>query len=161
MSPVQGFSHVGVSTHDMDRTVRFYEDVLGFRRVVDELTRVKAGGTLRQVYFDVGGGQFIVFMEPRNVAGISPDYCTGINAALGVPLGMYHFALSVTSLDALQSLRQQLEASGVGVSAIIDLGHAKAVFLQDPNGIELELCCQTRPFNNDDLHRVSEAELAG
>jgi catechol 2,3-dioxygenase-like lactoylglutathione lyase family enzyme len=160
MSPVRGFSHVGVSTHDMDRTIQFYESVLGFERVVDELTQVSAGGTLRQVYFDLGGGQFIVFMEPRQIPGISPDYCTGINAALGVPLGMYHFALNVPSLESLQAYRTQLTARGIEVSAIIDLGHAQAIFLQDPNGLELEFCCQTRPFNDDDLRRVSEAKLA-
>ena len=156
-----GFSHVGVSTHQMDATIRFYETVLGFPQVVDNLTRVTSGGTLRQVYFDVGDGQFIVFMEPKNVPGITADYDTGINGALGVPRGMYHFALKVASIDDLDLRRRSLESHGIEVSAIIDLGTAQSVFFCDPNGIQLEFCCQTRPFDESDLHQVSEASVAG
>jgi catechol 2,3-dioxygenase-like lactoylglutathione lyase family enzyme len=155
-----GFSHIGVSTHDMDATIRFYEALLGFPRVVDELTHTNPGGTLRQVYFDLGQGQFIVFMEPKNVDGIPENYDTGINGALGVPLGMYHFALNVLTLDDLESRRSRLEDQGIEVTSIIDLGHAKSVFLYDPNGIQLEFCCQTRPFNESDLHKVTEASVA-
>lgn len=155
-----GFSHVGVSTHDMDATIAFYEGLLGFRRVVEDRTVIREGGILRQVYFDVGEGQFIVFMEARNVAGVPSDYDTGINKALGVPLGMYHFALRVSSLDELESRRLDLAARGVEVSQVIDLGTAKSIFFSDPNDIQLELCCHVRAFDESDLHRESEASLA-
>ena len=155
-----GFSHVGVSTHDMDETIDFYERVLGFERVVEERMRINEGGTLRQAFFDAGDGQYIVFMEPRGVPGIAEDYDTGINEGLGVPGGMYHIALRIVSLEALERRRQQLEADGVEVSPVIDLGHAKSVFLSDPNGIQLEFCCQTRPFDDGDLGRESEASIA-
>jgi len=68
-----GFSHVGVSTHDMDATVHFYEEVLGFPHVVESVTRVTSGGTVREVYFEIGEGQFIVFMEAKDVPGIPAD----------------------------------------------------------------------------------------
>lgn len=155
-----GFSHVGVSTHDMDATIEFYEGVLGFRRVVEDRTTIREGGTLRQVYFDVGQGQFIVFMEARNVAGIPGDYDTGINGALGVPLGMYHFALRVASLKELESRRLWIESQGIEVSPVIDLGAAKSVFLSDPNEIQLELCCHLRDFDESDLLRQTEASIA-
>ena len=155
-----GFSHVGVSTHDMDTTVHFYEHVLGFPHVVESVTRVTSGGTVREVYFDIGGGQFIVFMEAKDEPGIPADYDTGINRALGVPLGMYHFALRVRSLEDLESRRQHLETHRVDVTPIIDLGHAKSIFLFDPNGIQLEFCCQTRAFDASDLRRASEASVA-
>src|SRR5262245_21440984 len=113
-----GFSHVGVSTHDMDATIQFYEGVLGFPQVVEDLTRIKSGGTLRMVYFDVGDGQFMVFMEPKHVPDIPEDYDTGINGALGVPRGMYHFAFEVPSLADLESRRRSLERQEIEVSAI-------------------------------------------
>lgn len=155
-----GFSHVGLSTHRMDATIQFYEGVLGLSRVADNLTRIKQGGTLRQVYFDAGDGQFIVFMEPRNIPGIRDDYDTGINGALGVPGGMYHFALKVGSLEELDARRTHLEGLGVSPSAIIDLGHAHSVFFRDPNGIQLELCWHVRAFEQADLYQESEASLA-
>jgi catechol 2,3-dioxygenase-like lactoylglutathione lyase family enzyme len=144
----------------MDATVRFYEGILGLPPVVNSLTHVKSGGTLREVYFEVGDGQFIVFMEPKGIPDIPAEYDTGINGALGVPRGMYHFAFKASSLTALEELRQHLQREGVEVSALIDLGHAHSIFFFDPNGIQLEYCCQTRPFGQADLHRVAEADIA-
>ena len=60
-----GFSHVGVSTHDMDATIHFYRDVLRFPRVVEERTCVTQGGTLRQVYFDLGEDRKAVTDAPQ------------------------------------------------------------------------------------------------
>jgi len=155
-----GFSHVGLSTHDMEKTCRFYEGVLGFARVVDEITHIDQGGHLRQVFFDVGGGQYVVFMEPKNVPGISASYDPGINSALGTPAGMYHFAFREPSLERLQARRESLLSAGVEVSEIIDLGTAKSVFLADPNNIQIEFACHTRPFDASDLCRVSHAAVA-
>ena len=155
-----GFSHVGVSTLDMDRTIGFYEEVLGIPRVAEHKTRIREGGVLRQVYFEVGEGQFIVFMEPRDISGIPAEYDTGINGALGLPGGMYHFALKVLSLEDLEAQRRKIESHGVEVSTVIDLGHAKSIFLTDPNNIQLELCCDVRSFNESDLHLESEASIA-
>lgn len=155
-----GFSHVGVATLDMDATIGFYEDILDIPRVAEQKTRIKEGGMLRQVYFEVGEGQFIVFMEPRRISGIPADFDTGINGALGLPGGMYHLALKVLSLDDLETARKTIESHGVEVSPVIDLGHAKSIFLSDPNNIQLELCCDIRAFEESDLHQEAEASIA-
>ena len=65
-----GFSHVGLSTLDLDRTRAFYEGVLGFKVVRCDTMEIKEGGTIRHVFFDSGGGQLVAFMEPRGVPGI-------------------------------------------------------------------------------------------
>jgi catechol 2,3-dioxygenase-like lactoylglutathione lyase family enzyme len=156
----QGFSHVGMSTHDIARTIAFYEDLLGFPRVADEIVHVNEGGTLRQLSFDVGGGQYVVFMECKGVRGISADYDTGINRALGVPAGMYHYAFREASLDALEARRARLVERGIEVSDIIDLGTSLAIFLLDCNGLQLEFGFPVRPFDNSDLARVSHASIA-
>jgi catechol-2,3-dioxygenase len=41
----RGFSHVGLSTLDLDKTREFYEDVLGFKAVVADTIEVKAGAS--------------------------------------------------------------------------------------------------------------------
>jgi catechol 2,3-dioxygenase-like lactoylglutathione lyase family enzyme len=132
-----GIAHVGVSTHDMEATIDFYANVLGCERVADERMEIGAGGVIRQVSFDVGGGQYIVFMEAKGVEGISDSYDTSINGALGVPSGMYHYALRLASLDELMVKATAIANHGISVSEITDLGNAKAVFLRDPNGCSL------------------------
>lgn len=155
-----GFSHVGVSTHDMEATIQFYEGVLGFPRAAEDRIRIVEGGTLRHVFFDVGDGQCIAFIQANGVPGIPADYDTGINRGLGVPHAMYHFALRASTLDELEARRKTLEERGVAVSPIVDLGSGRSIFFRDPNDITLEFCCQLRPFNEDDLHGEFETSVA-
>ncbi len=54
---VQGIGHVAFNVKDMDRTVAFYEQTLGFRRAFD-IPRPENGEPWI-VYLYGGGGQFI------------------------------------------------------------------------------------------------------
>jgi hypothetical protein len=63
----KGFSHVGLSTLDLDKTREFYEGVLGFKAVVADTIKIKEGGSLRHIFFDAGRDQLIAFLEPRGV----------------------------------------------------------------------------------------------
>ena len=47
----RGFSHIGLSTLDLDKTREFYEGVLGFKPVVADTIKVKEGGRLRHLSF--------------------------------------------------------------------------------------------------------------
>lgn len=155
-----GFAHVGVSTHDMEATINFYCNVLECRCVADECIEIDSGGVVRQVCFDVGADQYMVFMEAKGVNSISENYDTSINRALGVPAGMYHYALRIVSQDELAAKARTIANHGITVSEITDLGYAKSVFLQDPNGLQLELSVKIRDFDESDLGRVTKAEVA-
>jgi catechol 2,3-dioxygenase-like lactoylglutathione lyase family enzyme len=96
----RGFSHVGLSTLDLDTTREFYEGVLGFKPVVADTINVKEGGHLRHIFFDVGRNQLIAFLEPHGVPDVPAEYDAGINHGLGVPAGFYHFAFEAGSAAA-------------------------------------------------------------
>jgi catechol 2,3-dioxygenase-like lactoylglutathione lyase family enzyme len=143
----KGFSHIGLSTLDLDKTRAFYEGVLGFKPVVADTITIDEGGHLRHMFFDVGGGQLIAFLEPNGVPGIPGKYDAGINAGLGVPAGFYHFAFEAGSAAALAKKHDELRAKGVETTDIVDHGWARSIYFKDPNGISLEYCCVvgTRP----------------
>lgn len=157
---IKGYSHIGVSTHNMEATIYFYTEILGFKLVADHLTLIKEGGQLRQVYFDTGLDEYLVFMEPKEIDSIPSSYPTGINAALGTPAGMYHIAFKIETLEALDKYRSKLIDAGIEVSECIDLGHAKSIFFADPNDLQIECCCHTRRFELSDLKKVEEASVA-
>src|SRR5437667_8206707 len=146
----KGFSHVGLSTLDMDRTRAFYEGVLGFKVVRCDTMQVKEGGQIRHVFFDAGDRQLVAFMEPRGVSGIAAEFDAGINRGLGVPDMFYHFAFEVDSEAALETKRAALIAKGVRVTPIVDHEWMKSIYFKDPNGLLLEYACWVRKLTEDD-----------
>ena len=75
----KGFSHIGLSTLDLDTTRDFYENVLGFKAVRCDVIKIKEGGYIRHMFVEVGRDQLLAFMEPNNVDAIPTDYDAGIN----------------------------------------------------------------------------------
>ena len=137
----KGFSHIGLSTLDLDKTREFYERVLGFKPVVADTITIQEGGHLRHMFFDAGGGQLIAFLEPNGVPDVPAKYDAGINRGLGVPAGFYHFAFEAGSAAALAQKRDELRGKGVDTTEIVDHGWARSIYFKDPNGISLEYCC--------------------
>ncbi len=156
----KGFSHVGLSTLDLDRTRGFYENVLGFKAVRCDIIKVKEGGQIRHIFFDTGRDQLIAFMEARGVPGVPAAYDAGINGGLGVPSAFYHFALEAGSEAALEEKRNELLARGVEVTEVVDHDWAKSIYFKDPNGLQLEYCCFTRNLNEDDARMQDRLEMS-
>jgi catechol 2,3-dioxygenase-like lactoylglutathione lyase family enzyme len=146
----RGFSHIGLSTLDLDKTREFYEGVLGFEPVVADTINVKEGGHFRHLFFDVGRDQLIAFLEPNGVPDVPAKYDAGINRGLGVPAGFYHFAFEAGSAAGLAEKRDELRAKGVEVTEIVDHGWAQSIYFKDPNGLSLEYCCMVRNLTEDD-----------
>ena len=159
MTP-KGFSHIGLSTRDLDRTRDFYENVLGFKAVRCDILKVKEGGQIRHIFFDTGRDQPIAFMEAQDVPGIPADYDAGINRGLGVPNVFYHFAFEAGTVAALDDKRRELIAKGVEVTEVVDHDWAKSIYFKDPNGIQLEFCSYTRNLGADDALMQHRAEIS-
>ena len=146
----KGFSHLGLSTLDLDRTRDFYENVLGFKAVRCDIIKVKEGGQIRHIFFDTGRDQLIAFMEARGVPGVPERYDAGIARGLGVPSVFYHFAFEVQSLEALEAKRAALIAKGVKVTPVVDHEWMKSIYFKDPNGLMLEFAWASRELGEDD-----------
>jgi catechol 2,3-dioxygenase-like lactoylglutathione lyase family enzyme len=156
----KGFSHIGLSTLDLDRTREFYEDVLGFKAVRCDTLKVQEGGCIRHIFFDTGRDQLIAFMEARGVPGVPARYDAGINRGLGVPSAFYHFAFEAGSEAGLAEKRDELLARGVDVTDIVDHDWAKSIYFKDPNGLQLEYCCFTRSLNTDDARMQERVDIS-
>jgi catechol 2,3-dioxygenase-like lactoylglutathione lyase family enzyme len=146
----KGFSHIGLSTLDLDKTRAFYEGVLGFEAVVADTIRVEEGGRIRHLFFDTGRDQLIAFMEAQGVPDVPAEYDAGINRGLGVPAAFYHFAFEAGSEAALIDKRNELRSNGVDVADVVDHGWSKSIYFKDPNSLSLEYCCMMRSLTKDD-----------
>ncbi|HJY82719.1 MAG TPA: VOC family protein [Candidatus Binatia bacterium] len=146
----RGFSHIGLSTLDLDKTREFYEGVLGFTPVIADTIKIKEGGCIRHIFFDTGRDQLLAFIEPHNIPDVPAEYDAGINRGLGVPAAFYHFAFEAGSEAALADKCDELRAKGVEVTDIVDHGWSKSIYFKDPNGLSLEYCCMVRNVTKDD-----------
>ena len=160
MTTNKGFSHVGLSTLDLDKTREFYEGVLGFKVVVADTIKIKEGGAIRHMFFDTGRDQLLAFMEPRGIPGVPVEYDAGINRGLGTPAAFYHFAFEAGSPPALEDKRRELIAKGVKVTHVVDHGWARSIYFKDPNGMSLEYCCLARNFTEDDATMQERFEIS-
>jgi catechol 2,3-dioxygenase-like lactoylglutathione lyase family enzyme len=150
--------HLGLATHDMEATLEFYENVLGFRARVCEMIEPKTGGAIRHAFLESDEGDLVAFMECNELEGVAPDFDAGINRGLGIKGGLIHFAFRVEGEDQLEKKQSELREKGVEVTDVVDHRWCKSIYFRDPNFIQLEFCCTTTEFGDEHVAgRTSEA----
>ena len=156
----RGMNHFGLMTHDLDRTIEFYRDVLGFDPVAFYLREnPEANAHIRQAFFDLGNGQSLEFAQSHGMPGFGEDFDPGINEAMGTVLGFgvgaIHFAFDAASKEEVEDRKKALEANGVEVLGPIDLDWVYSIYFKDPNGVQLEFAYTVRfPPGDDYLEPV-------
>jgi catechol 2,3-dioxygenase-like lactoylglutathione lyase family enzyme len=124
-----GINHLAFITADMQKTIRFYRDLLGM-----ELESGIGHDGYRHYFFRCGGAQ-VAFFE---YAGASPMVAKPHGSPTNLPLGFDHVSFTVASREDLFTLKDRLEAAGVEVSDAVDHGTIWSIYWFDPNNIPLE-----------------------
>jgi len=115
--------HVALLCAEVERTIRFYQDLLGFPLTDLFENRDYAGST--HFFFDIGHGNALAFFD-------LPGLDLGPYAeVLG---GLHHLAISVTPAE-WEAARERLIAAGVAV----DVVSGSSMYFRDPDGTRLEL----------------------
>jgi catechol 2,3-dioxygenase-like lactoylglutathione lyase family enzyme len=122
-STARGIHHTALVSSDVEQTIRFYQDVLGFPLTELIENRDYAGST--HFFFDLGNGNLLAFFD-------FPGLDVGPYAeVLG---GLHHLAISVDP-DRWQELVHRLEAADVPHEVHSDV----SVYFRDPDGARIEL----------------------
>jgi glyoxylase I family protein len=124
-----GVHHLALICSDPERTIRFYQDVLGFPLVELFENRDYEGST--HFFFDIGAGNMLAFFDFPGL-GLEP-----VPEGLG---GVQHVAISVTP-ETFEKLKRRLEAAGVDYIGP-DRGVKESVYFKDPDDIQVELIRQ-------------------
>ncbi|WP_406176868.1 VOC family protein [Streptomyces sp. NBC_00996] len=125
-SSARGVHHVALLSSDVERTVRFYQDVLGFPLTEMIENRDYKGST--HFFFDLGNGNLLAFFD-------FPGLDLGPYAeVLG---GLHHLAISVDPMT-WQRLRERLDAAGV---EYVQEG-GTSMYFRDPDGARVELLAE-------------------
>ncbi|HIF09274.1 MAG TPA: VOC family protein [Sneathiellales bacterium] len=127
---VTGVNHLAFITEDMERTIRFYRDLLGM-----ELVAGIGHDGYRHYFFKFGDAQ-IAFFE---YDGARPMEYKFHGVMTNKPLGFDHLSLTVESKEDLFAFKDRLEAAGVEVTGAIDHGTIWSIYFFDHNVIPLEI----------------------
>jgi glyoxylase I family protein len=125
-SKARGVHHFALICSDPDRTIAFYQDVLGFPLVELIENRDYPGST--HFFIDVGHETALAFFDFPGL-GLEP-----VPEGLG---GVQHVAISVEP-DAYTELVARLDAEGIEYLGP-DRGLEKSVYFKDPDGIQIEI----------------------
>jgi len=128
---VRELGHLVLYVSDLDRSVRFYRDVLGWRPILDAGDDPLA---FRAAGFSAPNGrthhELLLIEVGPNAAPMPP----------GRRLGMYHFGLKVgDSDDDLREALATLHEHGVPVLGASDHTVTHSLYIADPDGNEIEL----------------------
>jgi glyoxylase I family protein len=132
--PIQGFHHFSVTATDVDKSVAWYQQVLGLQPLPMRWPHFGAEET----------GYAIVLMEPNQ------GWCIGVHhneANPGTPAdetatGLDHFSLAVASREDLGRWAEWLDRLGVkhdGINDTTDPIPYSVLVFRDPDNIQLEL----------------------
>ena len=130
----RGINHLAMVTNDMDKTIRFYRDVLGMP-LVAALGSTPEQQRYRHYFFETGPNSTIAFFE-------WPGMVEEFHKPAGMPVGgrvqFDHISFDVESEEALLELQDKLAKAGVEVTQLVDHKFIHSIYFTDPNGIALE-----------------------
>jgi catechol 2,3-dioxygenase len=128
---VRNVGHVVLKVRDIERSARFYRDVLGLKEVA------RANFSRPMAFFSTGDNHHdVAVME------VGPD------AALPQrgDVGLAHVALVIgTTLDELRAAKAHLEANGYTKLRLTDHKVTQSIYLDDPDGNGVELYVNADP----------------
>ena len=136
---VRGVHHVALICRDVEETIRFYQDFLGFPLV--ELVENRDYPGSSHFFFDIGNRNLLGFFDfPGHD---HPPFLETIG-------GVQHIAISVAA-DQFAVAKQRFDQAGLAYLGP-DRGVEDSLYFRDPNGIGLELYCEELGvFNGEPL----------
>jgi catechol 2,3-dioxygenase-like lactoylglutathione lyase family enzyme len=134
--------HTAYVTRDMEATRHFYEDLIGMPLVATWCESDMLFGKMRtycHCFYGVGDGgalAFFQFADPKDAKEFGPTI---------PPSPFHHIALNVDS-RLQKKVEDRLAAAGYKEPNfyVLEHGYCRSVYAVDPNGMILELACDTK-----------------
>ena len=124
-SSARGLHHLALICNDVEQTIQFYQDLIGFPLVELIENRDYKGST--HLFFDMGHDNLLAFFDFPGL-GLQP----GVEA-IGT---VQHIAISTDS-ENFERVKARLEEQGIPYLGP-DRGATDSIYFKDPNGIQIE-----------------------
>jgi len=125
INPKTVIGHIHLTVGDLERSLKFYRDILGF-----EVTTYYGNSA---VFLSAGGYHHHIGLNTWQGEGAPPSP-KGHS-------GLYHFAILYPTRKDLALALKKLVDSNYPITGASDHGVSEAIYLNDPDGIGVELYC--------------------
>ncbi len=124
--------HIGLNVTDLDRSLAFYRDVLGFSLLAEGKEEDGPSGTRRYAFLGDGERLALTLWQQAGQP-YGPDRA-----------GLHHLALEADSIERVREYEEALRAYGAefahdGVVAHREGAGSGGIFFHDPDGTRLEI----------------------
>lgn len=123
INPQVKIGHVHLTVADLERSLAFYRDILGFEVTV----RYGSGA----VFLSAGGYHHHIGLNTWAGRGVTPPP-SGHS-------GLYHFAILFPTRKELAKAFKKLQDANYPITGASDHGVSEAIYLEDPDKIGIEL----------------------
>lgn len=128
-STARGVHHMALICSDVERTIQFYQELVGFPLVELIENRDYKGST--HLFFDIGHDNLLAFFDFPGL-GLQP----GVESIGSVQ----HIAISATP-ENFERVKAKLDQAGVTYLGP-DRGVTTSIYFKDPDGIQIELIAE-------------------
>jgi catechol 2,3-dioxygenase len=126
---IKALGHVVLKVRDLGRSAAFYRDLLGMK----EVARYRD----KMVFFSLGQNHHDLALLQLGAEAEPPGPHS---------IGLYHVAFKVgDTLDELRECKAYLERHGIAIRGMSDHGVSQSLYIEDPDGIEIELYVDADP----------------
>lgn len=128
MPTLSGIHHTSVTVTDLERSVAWYQNVLGLIKVGEDT-------------HPDGTGYFVVLADPTLavIVGLHVHPSNGGEDFSEARTGLDHIGFGVASRAELEAWEERFSELGVEHSPLNDAGGYSVVVFRDPDNIQLEL----------------------
>jgi catechol 2,3-dioxygenase-like lactoylglutathione lyase family enzyme len=143
LSPISKLHHAAYRCRDAEQTRWLYEDVLGMKLAAaldfEQMSGTDIDRQYMHLFFDIGDGSFIAFFDQP--AAAPPEKFEPQD-------GMdKHIAFRIDNEDELEDWKKLIKAANIKCVGPVDHGFAKSLYFYDPNGIQVEIACNSEAYN--------------
>lgn len=130
MIRAERIGHVVIKVRDLERSRKFYTEVLGMDVMMDvpAIRGVFLANNRRDHH------EIALFEVGREAEGLHAKQ-----------IGLAHIAFRLRNEDELRAAYREFKEKGVPISFTVDHGVTKSVYFRDPDGHELEVYCDNSP----------------
>jgi len=122
--------HVVYYVKELERSLAFYRDLLGFQEIGRAFGGKAAALTSGRTHHE------LLLIE---VGDVTPP-------PQGDHLGLYHIGIKIgDSLDELRAAKHDLERANIAITGVSDHTVSQSLYLADPDGNEIELYVDADP----------------